>query len=163
ATFAASALFGQTSGSDTLTINVQATSNPYLAGLPNGTKARVGDSAPQQSPVLVQRTLSHAVAVTFTAEGAIQHTPECPPDCHGPNGAELARHLKGAEHGIADAVAPMDALMGVFLSDERPNRRRAPRSLDYKVNLGDISSSSPQLKQVFFIGDGKTSSGTLRR
>jgi hypothetical protein len=123
----------------------------------------VGDNAPQQSPVLVQRTLPHAVAVTFTAVGAIQHTPECPPDCHGPNGAELARHLKGAEHGIAGAIAPMDALMGVFLSDERPDRSKAPRSLDYRVNRGDISSSSPQLKQVFFIGDGKTSSGALRR
>jgi hypothetical protein len=57
----------------------------------------------------------------------------------------------------------MDALMGVFLSDERPNRSRAPRSLDYRVNPSDTSSSSPQLKQVFFIGDGKTSSGALRR
>jgi len=162
ATFAASALFGQMKP-DPLTVNVPATSNPYLAGLPDGTKARVGDSAPQQSPVLVQRTLSHAVAVTFTAIGAIQHTPECPPDCHGPNGAELAAHLKGAEHGIADTIAPMDALMGVFLSDERPDRSKAPPSLRYRVNRGDISSSSPQLKQVFFIGDGKTSRGGLRR
>ena len=70
---------------------------------------------------------------------------------------------KGAEHGIADAIAPMNALMGVFLSDERPNRSKPPPSLDYRVDPGDIRSSSPQLKQVFFIGDGKTSSGTLRR
>jgi hypothetical protein len=75
----------------------------------------------------------------------------------------LARHLKGAEHGIADAIAPMNALMGVFLSDERPDRSRAPRSLHYRVTQGDISSSSPQLKQVFFIGEGKTSTGALRR
>jgi len=163
ATFAASVLFGQISKSDTLTVNVPATSNPYLAGLPNGTNSREGDRAPQESPVLVQRTLSHAVAVTFTAVGAIQHTPECPPDCHGPNGAELARHLKGAEHGIGDTIAPMDALMGVFLSDERPDRSKAPRLLDYRMNRGDISTSSPQLKQVFFIGDGKASSGGLRR
>jgi hypothetical protein len=111
----------------------------------------------------VQRTLSHAIAVTFGAIGAIQHTTEWAPDCHGPNGAELARHLKGAEHGIADAIAPMDALMGVFLSDERPDRSKAPRLLDYRMNRGDISTSSPQLKQVFFIGDGKASSGGLRR
>jgi len=32
ATFAASALFGQIPKSDTLTVNVPATSNPYLAG-----------------------------------------------------------------------------------------------------------------------------------
>ena len=72
ATFAASVLFGQISKSDTLTVNVPATSNPYLAGLPNGTNAREGDRAPQQSPVLVQRTLSHAIAVTFGAVGAIR-------------------------------------------------------------------------------------------
>jgi hypothetical protein len=163
ATFAASALFCQPPESDTLTVNVPATSNPYLAGMPNGTKARVGDSAPQQSPVLLPRTLSHAVAVTFTAVGAIQHTPECPPDCYGPNGAELARHRKGAEYGIADVIAPMDALMGVFLSDERPDRSKTPRSLDYRSIQRNINSFSPQLKQVFFIGDGRTSSGALRR
>ena len=163
ATFAASSLFGQVLKSDTLTVNVPATSNPYLAGLPSGTKARVGDIAPQQSPVLVQRTLSHAVAVTFTAVGAIQHTPECPPDCYGPNGAEFARHQDGAEHGISDLIAPMNALVGVFLSDERPDRSKAPRSLDYRRMRSDSNSFSPQLKQVFFIGDGRTSSGALRR
>ena len=163
AIFAASAVFGQAPKSDTLTVNVPATSNPYLAGLPSGTKARVGDSAPQQSPVLVQRALSHAVAVTFTAVGAIQHTPECPPDCYGPNGAELARHRDGAEHGISDVIAPMDALMGVFLGDERPDRSKTPRTLDYRAIRRDINGFSPQLKQVFFIGDGRTSSGALRR
>jgi hypothetical protein len=163
ATLAAPSLLGQAPQSDTLTVNVPATSNPYLAGLPGGTKARVGDSAPQQSPVLVQRTLAHAVAVTFTAVGAIQHTPECPPDCHGPNGAELARHRDGAEHGISDVTAPMDALIGVFLSDERPDRSKAPHSLDYRAFRRETNNFSPQLKQVFFIGDGRLSSGALLR
>ena len=119
------------SKSDTLTVNVPATANPYLAGLPDGTKAREGDSSPQQSPVLVERTLSHAVAVTFTAVGAVQHTPECPPDCYGPNGAELTRHRGGAEHGISDIIAPMNALIGVFLSDRAagPERHAATARL----------------------------------
>lgn len=159
----ASALLSQAPKSDTLTINVPATANPYLAGLPSGTKARVGDSAPQQSPVLVPRSLSHAVAVTFTAVGAIQHTPECPPDCHGPNGAEWTRHRDGAEHGISDVIAPMDALLGVFLSDERPDRSKTPRAFDYRAIRSDSSAFSPQLKQVFFIGNGRTRSGGLRR
>jgi hypothetical protein len=163
ATFAAAALFGQAPKSDTLTVNVPATSNPYLAGTPVGTKARVGDSAPQQSPVLVERTLSHAVAVTFTAVGAIQHTPECPPDCHSPNGAALARHRGGAEHGISDVIAPMDALMGVFLSDQPPDGSKTPRPLDFRASRRDFNSFSPQLKQVFFIGDGRTRGGALRR
>ncbi len=137
AAFAASGLFGQALKSDTLTVNVPATANPYLAGMPNGTKARIGDSAPQQSPVLVERTLSHAVAVTFSAVGSIEHTPACPPNCYGPNGAALARHRDGAEHGMPDVIAPTDGLMGVFLSDERPDRSKPPRGLDFRAMRRD--------------------------
>ncbi len=160
AAFCSSALFGQSSGSDTLTVNVPATSSPYLAGMPSGTKARVGDSAPQQSPVLVPRTLSYAVAVTFSAVGAIEHMPACPPGCYGPNGAEMTRHQNGAEHGISDVSAPMDALVGVFLSDEQPDRSAAPRTLDLRESSPNIWL---QLKQVFFIGDGRSKSGAPRR
>jgi hypothetical protein len=163
ATFAAPALFCQTPKPDTLTVNVPATSNPYLAGMPNRTKARVGDSAPQQAPVLIERTLSHAVAVTFRASSATEHTPACPPDCFGPNGVGFTRHREGAEHGISDIIAPMDALLGVFLSDERPDKSKTPRGLDFRAVHSDFSSFAPQLKQVFFICNGRTGSGALRR
>ena len=43
----------------------------------------------------------------------------------------------------------------------RTGARRRDRSTTERS--GAISRSSPQLKQVFFIGDGKTSSGALRR
>lgn len=164
AAFCALTLFGQSPPSDSLTVNVPATANPYLAGMRAGTKARAGDSAPQQSPVLVERTLSHAVAVTFTAVGAIQHTPECPPDCYGPNGTpKFSRHRDGAEHGISDIFAPMDALLGVFLSDEQPDRSRTPHPLDFRATRRNFNNFSTQLKQVFFIGDGRTRSGAQRR
>jgi len=159
----APALSAQALKSDTLTVNVPATSNPYLAGMPNGTGARVGDSAPQQSPVLVERTLSHAVAVTFSASGATEHTPACPPGCYGPNGAAFARHRGGAEHGISDITAPMDALIGVFLNDERPDRSRPPRALDFRAIRRDFNNFSPRLKQVFLIGTGRAGSGAPRR
>lgn len=163
AAFCSSALFGQASGFETLSVNVPATSSPYLAGMPSGTKARVGDSAPQQSPVLVPRTLSYAVAVTFSALGAIEHMPACPPGCYGPNGTEMARHQSGAEHGISDVSAPMDALVGVFLSDEPPDRSAAPRTLDMRESAGGSPNIWLQLKQVFFIGDGRSKSGAPRR
>jgi hypothetical protein len=57
----------------------------------------------------------------------------------------------------------MDALMGVFLSDERPDRSKPPRSLDYQAIRRDINGVSPQLKQVFFVGDGRTRNGAVRR
>ena len=136
------------------TVNVPATSSPYLAGMPAGTQSRVGDSAPQQSPVLTTRALSHASAVTFTALGAVEHTPACPPTCYSPNGtAVLSRHIKGAENGISDILAPMDSLVGVFLSDEPPDKSKAPPPLDFRRR--NFSTLSPGLKQVFFIGDGK--------
>jgi len=164
----AAATFGQTlsvqtAKSGTLTVNVPATSNPYLAGMPKRTKARMGDSAPQQSPVLVERTLAHGVAVTFSAVGATEHTPRCPPDCFGPNGVGFARHRDGSEHGISDVIAPMDSLLGVFLSDERPDKSKTPPGLDFRSARGDFSSLAPKLKQVFFIGNGRTASGALRR
>ena len=136
--FSASALFGQSlafheSVPRAFTVNVPATANPYLAGMPAGAQARVGDSAPQQSPVLIARTLSHAVAVTFSATGSVEHTPECPPTCYGPNGqGVMARHLKGAENGISDIFAPMDSLAGVFLSDEPPDHSKAPPRLEFR-------------------------------
>jgi hypothetical protein len=117
---------------NSFTVNVPATSSPYLAGMPAGNQSRGGDSSPQQSPVLTARTLSHAVAITFTSVGAIEHTPECPPTCFGPNGTTvLSRHIKGAENGISDIFAPMDSLLGVFLSDEPPDRGKAPPPLDF--------------------------------
>src|SRR5579883_45237 len=167
AAFSAFTLFGQDPARlekvpKSVTVNVPATSSPYLAGMPAGTQSRVGDSAPQQSPVLAARTLSHAVAVTFSATGAVEHTPQCPPTCYGPNGQTvLVRHIKGAENGISDIFAPMDALIGVFLSDEPPDHSKAPPRLDSR--LRNVSTVSPKLKQVFFIGDGKTVSGVPRR
>ena len=149
--------------SDTLTINVPATANPYLAGMPIGAKARVGDSSPQQSPVLVGRTLDHAVAVTFGATGLAQHTPECPPTCHGPNGDAFVSHDGGSEHGLAGIIAPMDSLVGVFLSGPQPDKTKAPKSFDFSAIRGDFKSFSPKLKQLFFIGNGKTASRDVRR
>jgi hypothetical protein len=60
-------------------------------------------------------------------------------------------------------MAPMNALIGVFLSDQRPDRSGTPRPFDYRAIRRDTHSVSPQLKQAFFIGDGKTSGGALRR
>ncbi len=162
-TFACAASFVETLLAETLIVNVPATANPYLAGMPAGAKAQMGDEAPQQSPALVERTLSHAVAVTFQAIGAVQHTPECPPNCYGPNGAEPTRHRGGAENGMSDTTAPMNALLGVFLSDEPPDRDKAPRPFDRRTIERDVAVVAPKLKQLFFIGDGKLRNGTARR
>src|SRR6266567_3094880 len=84
-------LSAQTPGA-VATVRVPATSNPYLAGMPRGTKARLEDRAPEQSPVLVQLSLIHGVAVSFTASGAVEHAPFEPPEYDPPDGSSLVNH-----------------------------------------------------------------------
>lgn len=91
----------------------------------------MGDSAPKQSPFLIKLTLAHAVAVIFTVTGGMEHAPECPPVCIGPKGGTPVGHLDGAEHGISDMFAPLDALVGVFPSDKSPEAGKTPRALNF--------------------------------
>lgn len=145
-----------------VSVTVPGTSNPYLAGMPKGTRADIDDRAPQQSPVLVQLP-ADAREVTFAASGGVDHQPGCPPRCDSPDGSLLTEHRRGAEHGIGDVAAPYNALVGVFLTDDRPDKSRPPRNLTFDAKHRRFTTFSPQLKQVFFIGSGKTTSGEVRR
>ena len=49
------------------------------------------------------------------------------------------------------------------MSDEQPDRSRAPRGLRFPATDNEFTTLSPQLKQVFFIGSGVTKSGGVRR
>ena len=51
----------------------------------------------------------------------------------------------------------LSSLLGVFLSDERPDLSPAPEQQDRA--LRDLPEVRPQLKQVFHIGDGMGSAG----
>ena len=128
-----------------------------------GTKSTYGDSAPRQSPVLVETSLTNAAAVSVVASGAINHYPGCPTDCDPPQGSSIVRHANGAEHGISDIAAPINSLLGVFLGDDRPDRSRAPKSLDFGAIGTEFRSISPKLKQVFFFGRGATRAGIAQR
>jgi len=156
------AVSGQ-SGNTALAVNVPSTANPYLAGMPDGTAARVGDSAPDESPVLVELSLDHAVAFSFTAAGLVEHAPFQQPEFYPPDGSNVTRHEGGAEHGISDITAPMNSLLGVFLGDERPDRTRTPKPFKLRGSGANSLTISPQLKQVFFIGSGATKGGSRRR
>ncbi len=155
-------LYGQISRPTVTVVRIPATANPYLAGMPNGTKASLEDSAPRQSPVLVNLSLVDAVAVSFVASGGTNHVPSCPPQCYPPAGSSLlARH--GSENGISDATFSYDSLLGGFLDDDQPNRTHAPRGLGFGGVDRDLRSLSPKLKEVFFIGAGTTKQGVARR
>jgi hypothetical protein len=160
---AAATLRAQTPGAVT-TVKVPATSNPYLAGMPSGTKARIEDTAPGQSPVLVQLSLVNVAAVSFAASGGVdQGQNYCPPTCDSPNGSSIVSHQGGPEHGISDLFAPLNSLVGVFLGDDQPDLSRAPKPLVLRSSGIGLLTLSPQLKQLFFIGTGVTKTGVSRR
>ena len=65
-----------------------------------------------------------------------------------------------AVEGISDLTAPINALVGVFLDDEQPNHSAPPKALDFRSPASrEFTSLEPQLKQLFWIGDGKTKDG----
>ena len=142
---------------------VAGSSNPSMAGMPDGTNASMGDVAPDQSPVLVD--LTPGSFLSFASFGSVRFDPS--QQFVGPDGTPVfppASHEPGAENGIADVTAPLDAVMGVFLDGDQPDLSPAPEALDFSVN-GNVNGGlnyvtlNPLLKQPFFIGDGITDAG----
>lgn len=147
-------------------VNVPGTSDPWLAGMPDGSGASLVDTAPAQSPVLVSGVpLVSGLTVQFSASGGVANGPAyglAPPDGYSPGW--FYPHGAGAENGISDVVAPLNSLVGLFLDDSQPDLSAAPPRLEFlpggNVSGGkDYLTLMPALKQVFFIGDGLTSGG----
>jgi hypothetical protein len=140
------------------TLTIPGTSNPYLAGLPNGATASVGDTAPAQSPVLATGiSIIGGNTLSFLAVGSTDNgggTPFTTPD-----GGSLVFH--GAENGFSGLTAPINALVGVFLDNNLATASIAPTALDFSTASSQTYLSlSPLLKQIFFIGDGVTGTGS---
>src|SRR5687768_15254998 len=136
--------------------------DPWLAGMPAGSTASLGDVAPAQSPLLVSGlALGAGSYLTFTGvTGGASNTPSC---CIAIEGGGFTGHTTGAENGISNAVAPLSTLVGVFLDDSQPSLSAAPATLDFSSIGLDLSDLSPLLKQVFFIGNGLTSGLTAQK
>ncbi len=138
-------------------IVVPGSSNPFLAGMPDGSSAS-GDTAPEQSPTpVIGLNLAGGGFLTFSVTGSVDFGGGSPTD--PPDGSFNVGH--GAENGIGGFNAPANALVGVFLTGLQPDLTAAPGDLDFTSgNSGEIgttfASLSPQLKQVFFIGNGLT-------
>jgi Flp pilus assembly protein TadG len=153
--------------------SVPSTSNPWLAGMPSGTVANPGnphnnpDYAPSASPQQVNGVpLIAGQALTFDSinGGAnnFNSTTLYTPDG---NTGWIVNNFGGAEHGKSNLTAPINAVIGVFLDDQQPNLAGAvPSSLDFSTAASrDFSSLSPQLRQPFFVGDGRKNDGTVQQ
>lgn len=152
-------------GTEELMVRVRGTSNPWLAGMASGTIASPGnvegpDVATNQSPVLIRGyPVVPGASLSFRVDGGVAHDPVIPTDPPD-GGAEVTSHVAGAEHGKSDISAPFNALLGVFLDDLEPGASSVPTSLDFSSNESrNFTNLAPVLRQMFFIGDGKTSEG----
>jgi hypothetical protein len=140
-------------------ITIPGTSCPWLA---NGTVANQGtpeppDYAPFQSPVQVTViNLVPGMKIYWSASGLVGH----PGDIAGPDGAtglNYSLYIGTSQNGISNITVPIDSLLGVFLSD---NPGAAPSALNFSTAASrDYLTLSPELQQVFFMGDGLTGNG----
>ncbi|HZU34488.1 MAG TPA: putative Ig domain-containing protein, partial [Gemmataceae bacterium] len=149
-------------------INVSGTSDPYLAGQPDGATADGGDVAPAESPVLVSGvTLTPGASLMFTVlAGQVNNVPGG--GGPGPDGGGFTGHWAGAQNGISNIVAPGNSLLGIFLGPNAPAGPTVPATLDFSSSGNvpggvDYTTLSPQLNQLFFIGDGRTSGGQVQQ
>lgn len=138
-------------------VAVPGASNPWLAGMPNGSMGGSGfDSAPAQSPVLAPVAVFGGAVFSFSTTGAVSNGPGG--GGPGPDGdTPPSFTFVLVENGMATLNAPLNSLIGIFLDDTQPDLSDAPAGLDFSVLGLDFASLSPLLKQSFFIGDGLTS------
>jgi hypothetical protein len=158
-------------GSSVTNSPVQGVGNPYLAGMPSGSEASLGnpasspDSAPTNSPNQVSVSLTSATVITVTSvTGSTLNYGGSP--SNGPTGvsSNVGDNYGGAENGISDANVPIGALVGVFLTNSQPSLSTAPSSLDFSTSTEqNYTTLSPQIQQIFYIGSGQTSSGAQQQ
>jgi Flp pilus assembly protein TadG len=68
-----------------------------------------------------------------------------------------------SQHGMSNLRAPIGSVVAVFLNDQQPHLSPAPSCLDFGTSTQrDYAQLAPQMKQVFFVGDGKRSTGEVQ-
>ncbi len=156
--------------------DVPATASPYLAGMPNGTMSSLNnphnspDRAPTQSPIDAT-SLSFKPGETLSfdnisgganndSQWAARYNPDGNLDWMTGNDTTT----NSGELCKSNLYAPINALVGVFLTDADPRTRSTPETLDFRTDSSrDFSELKPKVGQVFFIGDGKRANGEAQR
>lgn len=169
-----------------VTGDISSAANPWLAGMPNGTVANpnnphhnpdiAGKSNPNAgylnpSPTLISNLpLQPGTAITFASVSGFSNNDNDWDPIYDPDGnGSWVVHNRysssgGTEHGMSDLYAPINAVVGVFLDDNAPNMTSPPPTLNFSSEASrDFNTLSPQLKQVFFIGDGVNSSEDVQQ
>lgn len=136
-------------------VTVPGTANPYLADPANST----GPATATDGTAPPSVNLAGFDAITFGVGGQATYYPfdEQGSPRTSPDGGPIATSYFGARGRIGPWGLPITALAGVFLG---AGTSAAPGASGDGVSA---SESSPQIGQVFFIGDGLTGTGTGAR
>ena len=145
-------------------LTVPGTADVWLAGQANGTVLQgiyaLYDVAPANSPVLASAGLNMTAGsyLTFSASGTTNYN-GC--QATSADGTGCGNFSTNAPYfGISTYSGPIDALIGVFIGAGTPGGT-APTGLSFSTAGSQSQATlSPQLNQVFFIGDGLTGTGT---
>jgi hypothetical protein len=155
----------------TVTTSVAGTSDIWLSGMPAGSTASWSDTT-TNAPSTLAMNVTPGSTLTFSATGLTMYSGTAA--SIGADGASWdTTHMynspdgnyNGLQNGIQSLTAPQNALIGVFLTNSQPSTVTPPSTaLDYSTSASQNESNynSLQTQQPFFIGDGKTSSGTTQ-
>ncbi len=152
---------------------VPATSNPWLAGSPNGTKANVGNphnnpdtaGATLQSPINFNSlSLRAGSTVTFDGvNGGANNLQSNTLYTGDGNLSWIVSNFGGSENGKSNVTAPINSVIAVFLNDNVPSGP-TPANLDFSTSSSrDFATLAPQLNQPFFVGDGRRANGDMQQ
>ena len=134
-----------------------------LTGFPLGRNCAYGDCEGFLLETFpVQFDVTAGAALTFAATGSVDYYGGQPP-ATGPDGDGESDIYSLA--GISGHKGPCGAVVGVFLNNQNPVGLGPPATLDFtSAGLGTaFTTLHPGLRQVFFIGDGVTGTGTGAR
>jgi Flp pilus assembly protein TadG len=170
--------------------NVTGKGNPWLAGMPDGTVSDNWQSIPGKNDVagggpgqnsspgmidLAANNLAGGATLMFdsitgtsgngsgnvqvsTADGNANQIVSL-----GTNGTSTM-YTSRPMNGMSNVRAPINSMIAVFLNDNVPTSGSAPAALDFMTTAQrDYQSIAPQLKQTFFIGDGRRDNGEVQQ
>jgi hypothetical protein len=158
-------------------ITIQGTDAIFIAGRtdvvippanePFATLIRHGGPTPEEAQETFPSSITVAggdiVKVFDPGVGGVNFFNGFGPPYFGPEGAAPASSITSLG-GISGYIGTQGALVGVFLDNSVPSSGPAPATLDFSsVASRNELSISPGLGQVFFIGDGQTSSAVLQQ
>jgi len=160
----ATVLFAVSASAATVNVSVSGLTDIWLAGQPNAIVLNNGFGAPDvtltNSPVQVTGiSVVPSNTLTFSATGTTNFSGCASPSPDGGGACGSLFGLANAEgpfFGISSFRGPVNALVGVFVNDNVPGGT-APAGFDFnQAGATSQATLSPQLNQVFFIGDGLT-------